>query len=105
MFRSVTTPIMGHGTEHDGVPSQVQSAVHIYIPRDVGRCHDQCGARSGLPQLFNKPLQTVNCFDKNDIGSLHDLSLATLIIDASLQKKTNNILHIISLQTCAAYMM
>ena len=79
--------------------------IHIYIPRDVGRCHDQCGARSGLPQLFNKPLQTVNCFDKNDIGSLHDLSLATLIIDASLQKKTNNILHIISLQTCAAYMM
>ena len=27
VFRSVSTPIMGHGTEHGGVPSQVQSAV------------------------------------------------------------------------------
>ena len=26
--------------------------IHTDIPRDVGRCHDQCGARSGSPQLY-----------------------------------------------------
>ena len=25
------------------------------IPRDVGRYHDQCGARSGSPQLYTDP--------------------------------------------------
>ena len=35
VFRSVTTPIMGHGTEHGGVPSQVQSAVQLFDTTDA----------------------------------------------------------------------
>ena len=39
--------------EADKRYTQPDRYIHTNIPRDVVRCHDQCGARSGSPQLIH----------------------------------------------------
>ena len=49
--RYVNRHVLGNIEATNATRSHIDTYIHTNIPRDVGRCHDQCGACSGSPQL------------------------------------------------------
>ena len=43
--------VLGNIETTNATRGHIHRYIHTNIPRDVGRCHDQCGARSGLAPM------------------------------------------------------